>query len=139
MIEVSMVPAQYVNTCWDKVEPFAEKAAKYTYGRYTAANMHDMVLENDYQMWVAYEGQEFKGLVITNIITYPQRKLLAMQFCGGVNLIEWKEPMLALLRRFARDTGCDGIESTGRIGWTKIFENDGCQKKWVTYELPIGE
>lgn len=137
MIEVSMVPAAYVDTCWDKVEPFAEKAAKFTYGRYTADNMREMVLDGDYQMWVAYDNGIFKGLVITNIITYPQRKLLAMQFCGGVELVAWKDPMLALLQRFAKDMGCDGIESTGRIGWTKIFKNDGCQTKWITYELPV--
>jgi hypothetical protein len=45
--------------------------------------------------------------------------------------------MLALLRMFARDLGCEAIESTGRPGWTKIFQNDGCKATWVTYELPL--
>ena len=60
-----------------------------------------------------------------------------MQFCGGEDLISWKDPMLALLRRFAKDVGCDGIESTARPGWAKIFQNDGFAAHWITFELPL--
>ena len=136
MIEVSLVPPQYVDTCWGKIQGFVEKAADYTYGRYTADNIYDMVKEGDYQLWIAFNGQ-IKGAVVTNIMTYPQRKLLAMQFCGGEELKEWKDPMLSLLRRFAKDTGCDGIESTARPGWAKIFQDDGYSANWVTFELPL--
>jgi hypothetical protein len=137
MIEVSLVPTEYVDTCWSKVEKFIEKAAKYTYGRYTTSNIYDIVKEGDYQLWVAFEGETFKGAVVTNIMNYPQKKILCMQFCGGEELKLWKQPMLDILKRFARDLGCEGIESTGRPGWAKIFENDGYKATWVTYELPI--
>lgn len=139
MIEVSMVPPQYVDSCWEKVEPFAEKAARYTYGRYTANDIFSRMQDDNYQTWVAYDGSNFKGLVVTEIMTYPQRKLLSMHFCGGVDLKEWKEPMLTLLQRFAKDMGCDGIESVGRPGWSKVFNKDGYKAIWVTYELPLGE
>lgn len=137
MIEVSMVPPQYIDTCWSKVEPFAKLAADYTYGRYTSDDIYDSVVENDYQMWVAMDDGEFKGLVVTNVINYPKRKLLAMQFCGGVDLKLWKTPMLELLQKFGSEMGCDGIESTGRPGWAKVFKNDGYEARWVIYELPI--
>lgn len=139
MIKVSMVPSAYVDTCWDKIEPFAEKAAKYTYGRYTANNIYERVKDDNYQMWIAYDDAVFKGLVVTEIVTYPQRKLLSMHFCGGIELKEWKDPMLKLLQRYGKDMGCDGIESVGRPGWGKVFEKDGYKALWVTYELPIGE
>jgi hypothetical protein len=139
MIEVSMVPPAYVDTCWDKVEPFAEKAAEYTYGRYTTNNIYERAKDESYQMWVAYEDDIFKGVVITEVVTYPQRKLLSMHFCGGIQLKEWKSPMLKLLQLFARDMGCDGIESVGRPGWEKVFREDGYKALWVTYELPLGE
>lgn len=136
-MQVSLVPVEHVDGCWGKIEGFVEKAAKYTYGRYTATNIYDLVKDGDYQLWVAFDGVGIKGAVITNVVTYPQRKLLCMQFCGGVDLTEWKEPMLALLRRFAKDIGCDGIESTARPGWAKIFQNDGYAANWVTFELPL--
>jgi hypothetical protein len=60
-----------------------------------------------------------------------------MQFCGGVELKNWKDPMLSLLRRYAKDMGCDGIESTARRGWAKVFQNDGYKGIWVTFQLPL--
>ena len=137
MIEVSMVPAQYVDQCWSKIEGYIEKAAEYTYGRFTASNIYDLVADGDYQLWVAFNGPDIKGAVVTNVVTYPQRKLLCMQFCGGEDLVSWKDSMLMLLRRFAKDVGCDGIESTARPGWAKIFQNDGFAAHWVTFELPL--
>ena len=139
MIDASLIPPQYIDSCWGKVEGFIEKAAKYTYGRYTVSNIYDLVKEEDYQLWVAYDDGVFKGAVVTNILTYPQRKLLGMQFCGGDELKLWKEPMLELLKRFGMESGCDGIESTGRPGWAKVFKEDGYKATWVTYELPLGE
>jgi hypothetical protein len=137
MIEVSMVPAQYLDQCWPKIEGYIEKAAEYTYGRFTASNIYDLVIDGDYELWIAFNGADIKGAVVTNVVTYPQRKLLCMQFCGGEDLASWKDPMLMLLRRFAKDVGCDGIESTARPGWAKIFQNDGFSAHWVTFELPL--
>ena len=136
-MEVSMVPAEYVNTCWEKIEPFVEKAAEYTYGRYSASNLYDMVKDGDHQLWVAYDGDDFKGIVLTNVMNYPQRRVLCMGFCGGIELKGWKTPMLDLLKRYAKDMGCDSIEAFGRPGWANVFKNDGYQTKWITFELPI--
>jgi hypothetical protein len=137
MIEVSMVPKEYIDTCWDKIEPFMIKAAESTYGRYSADNLYDMVKDGEHQLWVAYDDQTFKGSVLTNIMNYPQRKILCMGFCGGIDFKEWKTPIIDLLKKFAKDTGCDSIEAFGRPGWSKIFKNDGYQSKWVTFELSI--
>ena len=68
MIEVSLVPTAYIDTCWDKIEPFMDKAAKYTYGRYTSNNIYDLLIDDDYQLWVAYDDGKFKGAVGTNVI-----------------------------------------------------------------------
>ena len=45
--------------------------------------------------------------------------------------------MLALLRRFAADVGCEANEATARKGWAKVFKDDGYQERWVTFELPL--
>ena len=137
MIQVSMVPVEYIDSCWKEIAPYMEKAANYTYGRYTCDDIYDSVKEHDYQLWVAFDEGKIKGAVVTNVMVYPKRKILCMTFCGGVNLKEWKDPMLALLQKFAFDIGCDGIEATARKGWAKIFENDGYNQHWVTFELPV--
>jgi hypothetical protein len=139
MIEVSMVPAEYIDTCWKKIEHFIKKAAEYTYGRYSAENLYDMVKEGEHQLWVAYDGSDFKSAVLTNVMNYPQCKVLCMGFCGGEELDEWIDPMLSLLKRYAKDMGCDSIEAFGRPGWSKILKKFGYQNKWITFELSIKE
>ncbi len=111
-----MVPTQYLDTCWDKVAPFLEKAAHYTYGRYTVDDIRDAITDYDHVLWVALKEGKITGAVVTNTVAYPKRKALNMAFCGGENLKEWKDPMLSLLRRYASDTGCDCIEATARQG-----------------------
>jgi len=137
MMYVSAVPTEYLDTCWPQVEAFLDGAAKKTYGRYTVDNIYDRIVEDGYQLWIAFEDTKVKGAVVTNIITYPQRKLLSMTYCGGENLAEWKDPMLDILRRYAKDVGCDAIEAVARRGWAKIFKNDGHKERWVTFELPL--
>jgi hypothetical protein len=60
-----------------------------------------------------------------------------MHFTGGEKLPRWKQPMLKLLQRFAKDHGCSVIESYGRPGWEKVFRNDGYKEVFKFYELPV--
>jgi hypothetical protein len=62
---------------------------------------------------------------------------LVMHFTGGIDLKEWKPSMLELLQRFAKENGCAVIESYGREGWSKVFENDGFKSRFMFYELPV--
>ncbi len=137
MIEVSAVPTEYIDTCWSQVEGFLEGAAEYTHGRYRVDNIYDRIVEDGYQLWVAIEGETIIGAVVTSVTNYPQKKVLSMPYCGGVDLHKWKDPMLAILRRFAAQVGCEAIEATARKGWAKIFKDDGYQERWVTFELPL--
>ena len=98
-IQVSMVPKQYVDTCWDKVEGYLEKAAYYTHGRYTVDDIRTSITDYDHDLWVAFDEDSIKAAVVTNIVVYPKRKLLCMSFCGGENMKEWLDPVLALLRK----------------------------------------
>lgn len=137
MIEVSAVPTEYIDTCWPQVESFLEGAAEYTHGRFRVGNIYDRIVEDGYQLWVAIEDDEIIGAVVTNVTDYPHKKVLSMPYCGGVDLHKWKDPMLAILRRFAAQVGCEAIEATARKGWAKIFKDDGYQERWVTFELPL--
>lgn len=137
MIEVSMIPKEYVDSCWDRVEPLLKKATDLSGDRYTTSHIYDMVMEDDYQLWVAYEGNNFHGAVVTNISDYPNRKILCMGFCGGEDFGAWKDQIIDILKRFARDMGCDAIEASGRPGWSKVLKDKGYSPKWVTFEIPI--
>lgn len=139
MIKVSMVPPQMISQIWPSVEGYLAKASEYTNGRYEVQDILDTITDYGYYLWVAFDDAVIKGAVVTNIVAYPRRKVLCMQFCGGVELAQWKDPMLQILQSFAFDAGCDGIEATARPGWAKIFKNDGYKPSWQTFELPAAK
>lgn len=136
-MQVSAVPAEYVKEVWPDVTEYMQGAADYTYGRYEVSDILDLITDYDYTLWIAFNEEGIKGAVVTNFSDYPRKRMLCMQFCGGVQVNTWQGPMLELLQRWSRDNDCDGIESTGRTGWSKIFKSDGYKPLWQTYELPV--
>lgn len=138
-MQCTLIPRDYVWQMWAQVKDYLAGAAEYTHGRYEVEDIYDAIMDYDHMLWVAFDGNEIKGAVVTNFANYPKKKYLVMSFCGGVELEKWKPAMLKLLQHFAFDTGCDGVEATARPGWTKIFRDDGHKALWQTFELPAAD
>lgn len=137
MIQVSLVPTEYVDNCWSKIETFVIEAAEATEGRYSVEELYEMAKDSRNNLWVTFDESGYKGFVLTSVNNYPQRRILAMNFCGGKEFKTWKTPIIDTLKRFARDCECDSIEAYGRKGWAKILKDEGYKSKFVTFELPI--
>ena len=139
-MEVTLIPYEHLEYVWPKIESYMKGAADYTYGRFTVEDIKKEFIDRrgGQQLWVAYEDiDNVYGAVITEISRYPQTLALVMHFTGGKQLPKWKDPMLKLLQQFARDNGCEIIESYGRPGWGKVFDNDGYKQRFIFYELPV--
>ena len=139
MIQVTMVPTEFVQECWPSVEGYLQGAAEYTHGRYDVDDIYDSIMSYDHTLWIAFDEDGIKGAVVTNFVFYPRKKYLVMVFCGGVELDTWKAPMLKLLQHFAFDSHCEAIEATARLGWAKIFKSDGHKPLWQTFQLPVAD
>jgi hypothetical protein len=136
---VSAIPVSDLKAVWLDIVEFLEGAAEKSYGRYTVDDIKKVIMDSSHTLWVAFDGIKPIGAVTTTFSIYPRRTYLDMVFCGGIRLEEWKVPMLALLRRYAKDHNCYGIESVARPGWAKIFASDGHTCLWHTFELPLEE
>jgi hypothetical protein len=136
-MNVSLVPLDHYPLCFNAISEYLDGAAKYTHGRYTLEDIKERLLKGDQQLWIAFEDTTIYGCVVTEVITYPQMKTLMMHFTGGKELPKWKQAMLDVLRQFAKESDCKTIESYGRKGWGKVFENDGYKIKFIFYELPL--
>lgn len=137
-MEITIVEAKDVDGIWKRIEEYAQGAADYTYGRFTKGDIRSGLKSKPQTLWIAHEGEEVYGFVVTEFADYPQLKALVMHFTGGKELEKWKTPMLELLQKFARMNGADVIESFGRAGWAKVFKKDGFKSLHNFYELPVG-
>jgi hypothetical protein len=137
-IKATLVPKEHVLTIWPQVERFMDMAAEYTYGRYDTDDILTAITDYDHHLWVAFNvGGPLLGAVVTSFRYYPKKKYLDLTFLGGDSGFSWKDPMLKVLQHWAYDNECDGIESSGRPGWSKVFKEDGYKMLWQTYELPV--
>lgn len=136
-MKVSLVLKEHADLVWPVITEFLKGAAKYTYGRYDAQDIIDVYRKSDQQLWIAFDSEGVHAFVVTEIMQYPRLTALVMHFTGGRKLKECKPPIIALIQRFAKDHGCDVIESQGRRGWENVFKNDGFKARFVCYELPV--
>ena len=138
-IQISIVPSDRIMDAWALVEPYMELAADATNGRYTPSDILDALLNMNHDLWVVFDDIGVKGALVTAIKQYPSKRYLELAFIGGDNGHAWKDQMLSILRRWAYDNSCDGIESCARLGWAKIFKDDGYRPMWQVFELPLGD
>jgi hypothetical protein len=140
-IKVSIVPTEHAFAIWPKVRHHLSRCVEYTGDRFEVEDMLTQIVEGDQELWIAYDDdtKDIKGVVTTGYLNYPRKRALCMQFTGGDDLKEWKEPMLEMLQQWAFDNNCDVIECSGRPGWAKIFDTDGHKPLWQTFELPVAD
>ena len=139
MNKTTIVPKEHIADVWPEIEKYAERCAKYTYGRFTAKDMLQNLLIKDQQLWVSFntETKVIMGFLITEVTEYPQAKMLTLHFTGGKDFKSWVPDGLPKIQKFARDNGCIKLESYGRAGWEKMWKDYGYKKRLVFYELPV--
>ena len=136
-MNILLVNKEDYTKVFPKLEFYLKKAAKYTYGRFSANDIKNDLLIKQQQLWIVFDETDTYGFVVTEIIQYPKIKTLLMHFTAGKELVKWKDVMLKNLQTFAKDNDCKIIESYGRPGWAKVFKNDGYKQQFIFYELPV--
>lgn len=139
MIEVSLVPPELVRGLWPRVFPYLSSAAEYTFGRYEPEDIVEFVLSGQAHLWIVLDGDDIKGVTITRFWQYPRKNCLDLVFLAGDDGFSWKDEMLSTLQNWARDSGCDVIEASGRAGLARAFKDDGYRVLWQVFELPVAE
>jgi len=133
---ISLVPSEHVRNVWPAVADYVQNALEYTRGRYELEDVLERVENGEFLLWIAFDGERIKGCVITDMMQYPRKKFLGCPFVTGDEFASWKQPMFEMLQRFARDNDCEGLEATARLGWSRVFKDDGYEAMWQTFQLP---
>lgn len=123
MINLRGVLAQDVMAWWPKVEHWITQALEHGPRLYNTADVLSEILARDMQLWLACEGEEPIGVVVTSIITFPRRTVLLIGPIGGIGVRRWIKPMDDLIQAYAVANGCDIQLSEGRPGWDRLVGN----------------
>lgn len=133
----SYVPPEHVTDVWPRIRQYVANATHYTYGRYEPEDVLDLLFFHNHQLWIAIRGDDIIGCIITTVMDYPRKRVLSCPFVTGEDFKLWKNPMLELLGKWATDNKCEVLESTARLGWSRVFKDDGYTALWQAFELPV--
>jgi hypothetical protein len=136
-VNVSLVPIEHINAVWDRVQPLLDPAVAVTNGRYTSYDVYVAVQKSTMQLWIAFDNQAIKGIEVTCVTDYPSKRVLTSMFTGGTNLRHWRNEMMELLVRWAKDNQCEAIEGCGKEGWLKMLEPFGITKGLIMFEKEL--
>jgi len=134
-MEVLLVPIEDTDLHWLKVKDFINKAVYYTNGMANIDDVYNTLLTGKSSLWVVYKDNNAIGGLITSISLYPQKTILNVQFCGGVDFKEWKDIAFNAIRQYAKEHDCQAMQVAARPGWGRIFKDDGCKLLWSTFEI----
>lgn len=137
-MNLSLVPVDHIDNVWDSVKDFLIPAVKVTNGRYMLYDVYSALKSANMQLWIAF-GEDLKiiGCEVTIITNYPSRRVLTSLFTGGRNISLWKDPMMAVLVRWAEDNECTAIEGYGRKGWLRMLDSYGVKQSLIMFEKDI--
>ena len=79
-------------------------------------------------------SNDILGVATTQFVNYPNSLMCAIQYIGGNDFKGWAYMLGMKLEAWARDAGCDGMESTARYGFWKWASHLKWKKAYTVFE-----
>jgi hypothetical protein len=114
---------------WEEIRPMLLKTLEYSDGKYLPEDIYQSIKNNDMQLWVVYDKTGLLSFCITQILNYPQKKILSLPFVGGKEMFRWLN-LTEIIKEFAREKKCDFAEGYARDGWLKVLKPLGFEKSY---------
>lgn len=129
-----------VESVWELCIPFVQKPLDRTIAGdlYTLDSILTSIKSREMQLWLVHESGTLVSVGITQILTYPKKKVLDILLAGGDRWEEWGETSLTLMGDYAREQGCESIRGYGRLGWVKKLKKRNI-KPSLYFDMPIPE
>ena len=88
------------------------------------------VIEGKMQFWPAP-----RGCAVTEIIAFPQKKVLHIFLAGGEmdQIIDMDSSAV----EFAKMNGCTGMSIAGRKGWSRVLKDKGYEEAYTVLTKDI--
>lgn len=110
----------------DRCKPWIEAALEYSGGTHTFNDIVNGLIKGVLQLWPAP-----RGCIVTEIVVYPQKKILNV-FLGGGELDQILDMHNDVIQ-WAKAQGCVALSMSGRPGWKKSLEKHGWNQQHVSY------
>ena len=119
-MKARIIQPEDVAYVWEEVAPLLDTVKEHTEGELETDDFLEPLTHGDMQLWIATEGSTVHGVMVTQLIPYPQKKILRIISLAGDNFAELRD-FQEMIEAFAVKTGCTALEMWGRKGWKKLL------------------
>ena len=119
-MKARIIQPEDVAYVWEEVAPLLDTVKEHTEGELETDDFLEPLTHGDMQLWIATEGSTVHGVMVTQLVPYPQKKILRIISLAGDNFEELRE-FQEMIEAFAVKTGCTALEMWGRKGWKKLL------------------
>ena len=119
-LKAQIVQPEDIAYIWEEVAPLLNRVKEHSEGEAEPDDFLEPLTHGHMQLWIATEDKQMHSAMITQIIVYPQKKVLRVISIAGSDfkrLYEFND----MVESFAIKTGCSGMELWGRRGWKKLL------------------
>ena len=135
---VTRIEKEYCTAAWHRVKDHLKPAIKRSKGRWEPEYVLASLVTGRHNLWVITdETRKVVGAMTTEVVHYPEKRMLMIHFLGGSEMDKWYVDMSDAMTEHAREAGCIGIECIARSGFWKWFQNDSFERTAVFYEKSI--
>lgn len=131
--EFTGVPADRIDDYWPHVSGLIENIAGRSGRRFSAQDYYESFKDRGRQLWVAVTDGDVVMALITEIRTYPGKRVAALVACAGERRGDWLH-YLTTVEKWAKAQGCEAIEAEARPGWERVL---GWRRTHVILEKEI--
>ena len=119
-MKARIIQPEDVAYVWEEVAPLLDTVKEHTEGELETDDFLEPLTHGDMQLWIATEGSTVHGVMVTQLIPYPQKKILRIISLAGDNFEELRD-FQEMIEAFAVKTGCTALEMWGRKGGKKLL------------------
>jgi hypothetical protein len=105
---------------WEDVAPMLARVTSHTEGELEPDDFIEPLTHGEMQLWIAIEDKEIIAALITQVIPYPQKKVLRLISLAGEDFSKFKD-FISMVESFAIRSECSSLEMWGRKGWKKLL------------------
>ena len=121
-LKAQIVQPEDVAYIWEEVAPLLDRVKEHTEGALETDDFLEPLTHGDMQLWISTDGGVMHSAMITQIVIYPQKKVLRIISLAGSDfkkLYYFKD----MVESFAIKTGCSSLELWGRKGWKRLLSD----------------
>jgi len=119
-VRAHLLAPEDVAYVWEEVVPLLARVAPHTEGEMEPDDYIEPLTHGDMQLWVVIENKHVNAALVTQIVPYPQKKVLRLISLAGEDFQEIKD-FLEMVEVFALKNECSALEMWGRKGWKKLL------------------